>query len=165
MNDYAAMPQVAPFVDQIKQAQATIDSLHQYEQGVMRYTDGVKQISENSNKLSHGAKELSKGSEELKQGCLKLLAGIKELTIQSSRIQGATAQLSQGWEELYEGMVAFDQEGIQKLHHLIQGSLKTDMEHMKDLKTISEDYQTFTGLKEGVKGSTKFIMIVESRKQ
>lgn len=165
LNDYAAMPQVAPFVNQIKQAQATIDSLHQYEQGVMRYTDGVKQISENSNKLSHGAKELFKGSEKLKQGCLKLLAGIKELTIQSSRIQGATAQLSQGSKELYEGMVAFDQEGIQKLHHLIQGSLKTDMEHMKDLKTISEDYQTFTGLKEGVKGSTKFIMIVESRKQ
>ena len=61
------------------------------------------------------------------------LTGIKELTIQSSRIQGATAQLSQGSKELYEGMVAFDQEGIQKLHHLIQGSLKTDMEHMKDL--------------------------------
>lgn len=165
LNNYAAMPQVAPFVDQIKQAQATIDSLHEYEQGVIRYTDGVNSISENSGKLSQGAKELSKGSEELKQGCLKLLAGTKELTTQSSRIQGATAQLSQGSKELYEGMVAFDTEGIQKLNDLIHGRLESDVAHMKDLKTISEEYQTLTGAKEGVKGSTKFILIVESKKE
>lgn len=165
LTNYAQLPQVAPYVDQLQMTKASLDSLVQYYQGVVSYTQGVDLIADNSNQLNQSTKALSEGGEELKQGCLKLLAGTGELTKQSSRIQGATSQLSDGSKELYAGLVQFDEKGIAKISSIINGDIKNNLETIKNLKTAADQYKTFTDIADGVKGSTKFIMIVESKKK
>lgn len=165
LTNYAQLPPIAPYVGSLQTAKASLDQLNQYYQGVVQYTQGVDTIAANSDPFHQGIKELAQGSAALKQGCLQLTAGTGELNRQSAKVKAATGQLSDGSQKLYEGLVQFDEDGVQKIVSLVHNDFQGNVETVRDLKTAADQYKTFGAAADDVKGSTKFIMIVEAKKK
>lgn len=69
-----------------------------------------------------------------------------------------------GANRLSDGMQKFDAEGIQKLNNVVNGKLTNTSNKMKRLVKLSDDYNSFSGAAEGVKGETKFILMIEGKK-
>lgn len=80
-----------------------------------------------------------------------------------SLISGVDSLLA-GANRLSDGMQKFDTEGIQKLNDVVNGKLTNTSSKMKRLIKLSDDYNSFSGAAEGVKGKTKFILMIEGKK-
>ena len=55
-------------------------------------------------------------------------------------------------------MIQFDEEGIQKIADLLGDDLNALTDRLEAIVDAGKEYQTFTGLADGVKGSVKFII-------
>lgn len=101
--------------------------------------------------LSVGINELSRGLNDLNTGANSLTKGTRTLT--------------NGTKALYEGADKFNKEGINKIVSIINGTLKTKINTLKELKHLSENYHSFTMKNDDAKGSTKFIYLIEATKK
>ena len=54
-------------------------------------------------------------------------------------------------------MKKFDEEGIQKLVDTIKGDIGGFADRLRATLELSKDYQTFSGLSDGMEGDVKFI--------
>lgn len=73
-------------------------------------------------------------------------------------------QLAQGAGELNAGMTKFDQEGIQPLTDFVNGKIKVTANKVQKLMKLADDYQSYAGIADDVKGETKFILMIEGKK-
>ena len=78
-------------------------------------------------------------------------------------VQGAD-KLGNGSHDLSDGMLEFDEEGIGKIVNSYNGDIKPLTGRLQAMLDAGEDYQTFTGLSDGVNGSVKFIYKLDSIK-
>ena len=101
----------------------------------------LKEVADNMNSLSSGLDELESGLVQLDEG---------------------SNSLSEGTSTLSNGIKTFDEKGINKLYNYINGDLKDLDARIEALEDLAEDYNTFSGLQDGNKGSVKFIIIVDS---
>ncbi len=67
--------------------------------------------------------------------------------------------------KLMDGMVQFDEEGIQKLLEAYNGDVKELLSKLEAVADAGKEYQTFTKVAEGTKGSVKFILRTEAVKE
>ncbi len=74
-------------------------------------------------------------------------------------------KLIAGANELRNGMMTFDTAGIQPLVDFVNGKLRTTSENVKRLSQLAEEYNNFAGISEGVTGETKFILMIEGKKE
>ena len=63
-----------------------------------------------------------------------------------------------------DGMIEFDKEGIQKLMDAYDGDVKTLLNKLEAVVNAGKEYQSFTKVAEGTKGSVKFIFRTEAIK-
>ena len=63
-----------------------------------------------------------------------------------------------GMQTLNDGFVKFDEEGIKKLADLAGDDLDSMTTQLKAIKEADKSYQSYGGIKEGSKGSVKFII-------
>ena len=62
-------------------------------------------------------------------------------------------------------MIAFDEEGIQKICGLVNGDLNNITTRLEKLQELSKEYNNFTMLNDEDNGDVKFIMIMDSIKK
>ena len=101
--------------------------------------------------MSTGASSLSKGAKTLDIGIAALDEGAGNL------FEGTKA-LAEGITELSDGMSEFKEEGIDKLSDAFNGDFKKAKDRLEAMADLGKDYKSYAGIKDGVDGSTKFII-------
>lgn len=119
--------------------------------------DGVAQ-------LQSGANQLAQGSSKLVSNNGALISGANALAEATSQLSEGVNKLESGSNELTEGMAKFDEEGIQKLVDAYNGDAKALLNKLTAVVDAGKDYQTFTKVSEGTKGTVKFIIRTEAVK-
>lgn len=119
--------------------------------------DGVAQ-------LKSGANQLAKGSSALVSNNSALTSGAGALADATSLLTDGVDKLAAGSDTLMDGMAKFDEEGIQKLVDAYNGDAKELLNKLTAVVNAGKDYQTFTKVSDGTKGTVKFILRTEAVK-
>ena len=115
----------------------------------------MKKLVDNNSKLNDGASDLYDGTK-------KLADGAEDLDEGAGKLDDGASDLKDGAKELKDGMKKFNDEGIKKIVDLFDGDIKDLADRMKALKNAGEDYDSFTGIGDGMDGSVKFIIRSDS---
>lgn len=150
---------------QIEGAKSTLDSIFTFKNGINSYTKGVDQAANSMPQIKDGSSQLLTGSHDLLTGVNKLLEGTGQLASSSELLKDAAKQLSDGSDKLAAGLNEFDEKGLSRIQKFVKGDLKTNVDKTKELIELANDYKTFDKVNDGVESSTKFIMIVNSKKK
>ena len=121
--------------------------------------------------MNNSIPALTAGISQLTNGAATLVSNNGALVEGAGKLSGATTQLEEGVDKLAEGsvklmdgMVQFDEEGIQKLLDAYNGDIKELLSKLEAVVEAGKEYQTFTRVAEGTKGSVKFILRTEAIK-
>ena len=140
------------------------DGTAKLEQGLETLETGLGTLNEKVPTLTAGIKELEKGAKELYKGSGKLVSnnktlsdGVGELAKGTNKLVEGVGKLSDGSRELADGMIEFNKEGIDKLVNSYDGDIAELADNLQVVLDAGTDYQTFTDVAEGTKGSVKFI--------
>ncbi|RHP33682.1 hypothetical protein DWZ56_10780 [Lachnotalea sp. AF33-28] len=126
--------------------------------------DGAGALTSNSAALKDGANELSGQSSKLKDGAGSLAAASGQLKDGGSRLREGTGALrdgvlalADGADTLASGMKEFDETGIQKLKSTFDGDIQDLLDKVDSLTEDTGKYKSFSGIREDMEGSVKFI--------
>ncbi len=125
--------------------------------GNQQLLTGAGTLAAGNQKLAEGAGALAAGSRKLSQGAAALSAGSQELAA------GAGA-LADGNQQLAKGMAEFKSSGIDKLADVFDQDIRTVRARIDTMSELGKNYKSFAGIKEGMDGSTKFIIETEGVK-
>lgn len=123
--------------------------------------------TEVSNMLSTLTRYLEKahdGSTELANGTTALSTGVNTLTTKVEELYTGTTALSEGINTLNTGITAYNEEGITPLSNTINNNLSGNINKIKKLADLGNNYQTFTMKNTTDNGETKFIIVLDGQK-
>lgn len=140
---------------QLDAVKSQLDQVSQFYYGLLAYTGGVDSAYDGSKELASGADSLSSGANDLYSGAFKLYTGSKELA-------SGAEELSGGCLDLKEGMRKFYDDGIAKLLDAMDGDYSDLLDRLKTTAQAGRDYQSFSGIADGMTGSVKFIFRTDS---
>ena len=130
--------------------------------------NGTLQLKAGTNSLKSGTLQLLTGTKDLKNGTSQLLTGTNDLKNGTSQLLDASntladgvGQLNEGAITLKDGMVEFNTTGISKIADLINNDMNEAIDTIKKVAELGNDYQSFAGKSQDVKGSVKFIYKTE----
>lgn len=126
---------------------------------------GTKQLYSGTTALKQGTTNLKNGSSQMKNGLSSLNQGTTQLLTANNQLTDGAKTLKTGATELAKGIHTFNTEGITPICNYVNGDLRNLSNRVEKLIQLSEEYQTFTELKDGEKGSVKFIMMTDSIKK
>lgn len=124
----------------------------------------IEAVQKNGYSLVSGAKALSKGTQTLADQIPALTAGITALNDATGQLVDGVGELNSGSHELADGMVEFDEEGISKIVNSYNGDIKPLTNRLQAVLDAGEDYQSFSGVADGVSGSVKFVYKLDAVK-
>lgn len=127
-------------------------------------TSGAKTLYKGTLDLSKGTAELSQGSSQMKQGLSTLDASATQLTSADDALTQASITIKDGANTLYEGIFKFNEEGIKPICNLVNGNVKNITKRVKKLGELSLEYNNYTMLEDGKKGSVQFILLTDEIK-
>lgn len=129
---------------------------------------GTLQLTAGANSLKGGTLQLLTGANDLKNGTSQLLTGTNDLKNGTSQLLDASntladgvGQLNEGAITLNDGMVEFNTTGISKIADLINNDMNEAIDTIKKVAELGNDYQSFAGKSQDVKGNVKFIYKTE----
>ena len=135
--------------------QSLNNSVPELMKGIQTLNNGAATLNNNSAALKSGVNTLnSKGSE--------LNAGAATLDANSGTLNDGAAKLKDGAKTLSDGMIQFDEEGIQKLSDAYHGDVEELLDRVDLVLDAGENYHTFSGLKDDMSGSVKFVIRTEA---
>ncbi len=135
--------------------QTLSNSVPELMKGIQTLNNGALTLNNNSATLKSGVNTLnSKGSE--------LNAGIAALDSNSKTLNDGAAKLNDGAKTLSDGMIQFDEDGIQKLSEAYHGDVEEFLDRVDLVLEAGKNYHTFSGLKEDMSGSVKFVIRTEA---
>lgn len=106
-----------------------LDSYNTFYTGLKKYTGGVDSAAVAAKTINSGASSLKSGTEAIRDGA----------------------------KELASGMAQFDQDGIQKLVDAFDGDLSGLVDRLQAIADLSDSYNNYSGIADGMTGSVKFI--------
>lgn len=125
---------------------------------------GLNTLNQKAGVLGSGAAELKKGTDQLAAGASTLVSnnaslndGAAKLFDGTGAIVSGVSQLSDGAHELADGIVTFNEEGIEKILNAYNGDIQPLMERIQAVLDAGKEYQTYSGIAQGVNGSVKFV--------
>lgn len=118
--------------------------------------DLLAQINNVSN-LTNGLSVLSQAMDQFYTATKTLSAGSTALVSYQNELQKGMTTLTDGMNSLADGYRTFDQNAIQKLRNLVGDDLENLVARFKAVQKAKEQYNNFSGIKEGCKGSVVFI--------
>lgn len=131
--------------------QSLNNSVPELMKGIQTLNNGAATLNDNSAALKSGVNTLnSKGSE--------LNAGVATLDNNSRTLNDGAAKLSDGAKKLSDAMIQFNEEGIQKLSDAYHGDVEELLDRVDQVLDAGEAYHTFSGLKDDMSGSVKFVI-------
>lgn len=126
--------------------------------------DSIEATQANGYSLVTGAAALSQGTQSLADKVPELVNGVNALNDGAGKLKDGTGAivegvgtLGQGAHELADGIVTFNEEGIEKIVNAYNGDLEPLMDRLQAVIDAGEEYQSYTGVADGVNGSVKFI--------
>lgn len=135
--------------------QSLNNSVPELMKGIQTLNNGAATLNDNSATLKSSVNTLnSKGSE--------LNAGVATLDNNSGTLNDGAAKLNDGAKKLSDGMIQFDEEGIQKLSDAYHGDVKELLDRVDQVLDAGASYHTFSGLKDDMSGSVKFVIRTEA---
>ena len=135
--------------------QSLNNSVPELMKGIQTLNNGAATLNDNSVTLKSGVNALnSKGSE--------LNAGVATLDNNSGTLNDGAAKLDDGAKKLSDGMIQFDEEGIQKLSDAYHGDVEELLDRVDQVLDAGASYHTFSGLKDDMSGSVKFVIRTEA---
>lgn len=132
--------------------------------GMEALSQGTQTMNDSMPALTDGISQLTNGAAQLVANNSALVNGASKLSSATSQVEDGVKKLDDGSKELMDGMIQFDEEGIQKLTEAYDGDVKELLNRLKAVVNAGEDYQTFTKVADGVKGSVKFIFRTDAVK-
>ena len=118
------------------------------------FTGGTKQLGD-------GLSTLKSNNETLNSGASALKAGTSQLRSASATLADGVDQLAEGSITLKDGMIEFNETGVQKLANLVKNDAQDAVDTIKKIVELGNDYQSFAGKSDDVKGTVKFIYKTE----
>ncbi len=124
----------------------------------------IEATQANGYSLVTGAAALSAGTQSLAEKVPELVNGVNALNEGAGKLKDGTGAivdgvgtLGKGAHELADGIVTFNEEGIEKIVNAYNGDIEPLMDRLQAVLDAGEDYQSYTGVADGVNGSVKFI--------
>ena len=145
-------------------AKTLTDGTVSLNNGLLTLNGGVAALSDGVAALAEGGMALKEGTGKLSDGGKQLVEGVGTLKDGTGQLTDGISKLYDGAVELNDGMKTFDTDGIQKLKSTVDDEFSGMIDRMKAVIDAGKDYQTFTKLAEGTKGSVKFIIQTEAIK-
>ena len=151
---------------QISEAINATDSASGYSlvTGMQALSQGTQTMSDNMPALTDGIHQLTDGAALLVSNNGALTDGASKLSGAATQIGEGVQKLAKGSNQLMDGMIEFDKEGIQKLMDAYDGDVKTLLNKLEAVVNAGKEYQSFTKVAKGTKGSVKFIFRTEAIK-
>lgn len=155
-----------------EKAQVLTDGFAQLNSGAQALSDGLGVLADGSAQLASGTENLTGGAQALADGAAALNASSSMLTSGTSRLKEGGLQLASGTGQLAKGadalaagnqtlasgMSEFKSSGVDKLTEVFNGDIKNLTARIDAMSGLGENYVSFAGIKDGTKGSTKFII-------
>ena len=151
---------------QISEAINAADSASGYSlvTGMQALSQGTQSMSDNMPVLTDGINQLTNGAALLVSNNGALTEGASKLSGAATQIGEGVEKLADGSDKLMDGMIEFNKEGIQKLMDAYDGDVKTLLNKLEAVINAGKEYQSFTKVAKGTKGSVKFIFRTEAIK-
>lgn len=153
-------------------AKQLIDQGDLLKQGAAKLTAGSKDLADGTDTLMKGADKFVTGittlddnSSKLKSGAKSAVSGADKLVAGSEKLADGLGELADGTTEFREGIQEFDEKGIQKIIDLYEGDIKGLEDKFKAIQKAGKQYQTYTALADGSKGTVKFVYKSEEIKK
>lgn len=142
------------------------------KEGLEPLISGSSDLANGANQLYKGTSSLQTGTATLKNGSNEIQKGLSELNNSTAQLLNANNQLTEGAKtiktgakDLSDGINKFNREGITPICNFVNGNLKNTTTRVDKLIDLSENYQSFTTIKDGEEGNVKFIMMTDSIKK
>lgn len=132
------------------------------QKGLGRLSDGSADLVDGTSDLYDGASALQQGAAALNEKSSLLITGTSKLKDGSSQMGAGVSQLADGAGTLAEGMSEFKADGIDKLTEVFKGDIKGVTSRINAMMTLGQNYKSFGGIRNGMDGSTKFIIETEA---
>lgn len=116
--------------------------------GVEALASGVSQLADGANELNQKSSTLNSGMSTLKNGGEQLVSGV--------------GVLASGADTLASGIAEYKSEAIDKLADAFGGDISKVTSRIDAMKELSTNYKSYAGIKDGMNGSTKFIIETEA---
>ena len=113
-------------------------------------TNGIGQLTLGSATLTSSASQLSKGASDLS-------SGVESLDKATGAVGDGIGKLSDGSAKLSDGLNEFKTDGTDKLRNEYNENIKTVLDRFDSLTGKAGQYNTFSGLADGMDGTVKFI--------
>lgn len=120
--------------------------------------DGTEKLYQGGVDLREGTKELYSGTKDLKDGTEELKDGTADLKDGVADLVDGVDELKDGTTELLDGVNEYNEDGIQKLYETVTVDLQNLLDRVDALSDLSESYQSFSGKRDDMEGSVKFII-------
>lgn len=121
-------------------------------------TIGTSKLKEGGAQLASGVGQLANGAGQVFSGASALADGSQQLADGSQQLADGSQQLADGNQQLADGMSEFKTEGIDKLAEVFDGDIQNVTSRIDAMSTLGKSYKSFAGIKDGMNGSTKFII-------
>ena len=121
---------------------------------------GVESLSSGAAQVSSGASKLSSGLATISSSTGTLATAIDELSLASEKLEQGAVELANGSVVIADGTKEM-QEGTNELVGLFDGDATSFVNTGKALKKAAVEYNTFTTLQDGEKGSVSFVIKTE----
>lgn len=109
--------------------------------------------------------ELNKYEKIISKKLAEVDVKVGELELALPQLTEGSEALENGSKELSDGMNKFNEEAIKKLVGYVNSDVKDLTERVKALKTLAEEYNTFTMINNEDQGNVKFIIIADEIKR
>ena len=145
-------------VVKIGELKQSLNEYRQFYEGLKAYTDGVSQAAEGADAVADGAKQLEKGTADLASGAEELHKGDSKLRDGIPALKEGIRQLRDGAQALSDGIGEFDREAVQKIVALFDGNVETLIDRVKAIASVTDTYDNYSGIADGMSGEVKFII-------
>lgn len=130
--------------------------------GTDELKSGADKLKSGSGKLKSGAGKLSSGASAVDSGAGELYSGIGTLKESTPLLIDGIEQISDGSMQLDTGMKKFKTDGIDKIKSAVDTKLKPVVERLKQIKKVSDNYNSYSGAANGMDSSVDFIIKTDS---
>ncbi len=134
----------------IQSLKDSLDDYNKFYQGIIDYTDGVSYVYSKS-------AEIAAGTETLSAKMSELAGGLDTLQSSSGALVSGVKDITDGAMTLSEGLEKFKTEGVDKIVDALNGDIGSLVSRLQAIKDVSEDYNSFSGISDSMKGEVKFI--------
>lgn len=139
-----------------------LDSYNTFYTGLLSYTDGVADAYAGSQQLLTGADTLTGYTAQMKDALSQLDAAVGQLNDSVGALPGGVGQLKDGASQLSGGLNDLNDRGIEKLAQLVQGDLGGLSARISAVREVSQDYNNYAGIADGMDGSVQFVYRTDS---